>query len=104
MKHSSPISNKKTYEPIFNFIVDHMRTKHCTLRQSKGTDSICDEPKQYQICPINNFVNESPDLLETLPWKILMTLMRIRLDCSMEDLAYRFLVYPLDLLQVSLEL
>ena len=73
-----------------------MRTKHRKLKYYKGPDSVSDEPKQYQISPIKHLCQRKPgpSRIVSLEDEILMTLMRIRLDCPVEDLAYRFGVSP----------
>lgn len=81
---------------IFDFIVDHVRTKHQKLKYYKGHDSITTNPKQYQVSPIKDLCQRKPgpSRILSLEDEILMTLMRIRLDCPVEDLAFRFGVSP----------
>ena len=64
-----------------------MRTKHRKLKYYKGPDSVSDEPKQYQISPIKHLCQRKPgpSHIVSLEDEILMTLMRIRLDCPVED-------------------
>ena len=66
------------------------------LKYNKAPDSVSDEPKQYQISPIKHLCQRKPgpSRIVSLEDEILMTLMRIRLDCPVENLAYRFGVSP----------
>ena len=59
----------------------------------KGSNSMnADCPKQYQLSPIKHLSQHKPgpSRILSLEDEILMTLMRIRLDCPVEDLAFRF--------------
>ena len=51
-----------------------------------------DCPKQYQLSPVKHLSQHKPgpSRILSLEDEILMTLMRIRLDCPVEDLAFRF--------------
>ena len=51
-----------------------------------------DCPKQYQLSPVKRLSQHKPgpSRILSLEDEILMTLMRIRLDCPVEDLAFRF--------------
>ena len=81
---------------IFEFIVDHVRIKHRKLKYYKGADSISDEPKKYQVSPVKHLCQRKPgpSRIVSLEDEILITLMRIRLDCPVEDIAFRFGISP----------
>ena len=80
---------------IFMFIVDHVRPKHTKLHYFKSTSSAIEE-KQYQISPIKLYCQRKPGPCRRLSLEdeIIMTLMRIRLDAPVEDLAFRFGISP----------
>ena len=73
-------------------------SKHfCTSQTSeihyyKGSNSINADPKQYQLSPVKDLSQHKPgpSRILSLEDEILMTLMRIRLDYPVEDLAFRF--------------
>ena len=48
--------------------------------------------KEYQLSPVKDLSQHKPgpSRILSLENEILMTLMRIRLDCPVEDLAFRF--------------
>ena len=78
---------------IFEFLVDHVRAKHQKIHYYKGSNSMnADCPKQYQLSPVKHLSQHKPEpsRILSLEDEILMTLMRIRLDCPVEDLAFRF--------------
>ena len=77
---------------IFMFIVDHVRPKHKKLQYYRGSSSTTTTPKKYQISPVTQFCQRKPGKprMLSLEDEILMTLMRIRLDAPVEDLAFRF--------------
>ncbi len=78
---------------IFMFIVDHVRPKHKKLQYYRGSSSTTTTtPKKYQISPVTQFCQRKPGKPRMLSVEdeILMTLMRIRLDAPVEDLAFRF--------------
>ena len=81
---------------VFEFIVDHVRVKHQKIHYYKGSTSMNAGQKQYQLSPVKNLCQHKPGPPRILPLEeeILMTLMRIRLDCPIEDLAFRFGVSP----------
>ena len=59
------------------------------------------DPKPYQLSPVKDLSQHKPGpfRIRSLEDEILVTLMRIRLDCPVEDLAFRFqLVLPQALL------
>ena len=78
--------------PPSEFIVDHVRAKHQKIHYYKGSNSINADPKQYQLSPVKDLSQHKPgpSRILSLEDEILMTLMRIRLDCTVEDLAFRF--------------
>ena len=77
---------------IFEFIVDHIRAKHQNIHYYKGSNSMNADPKQYQLSPVKDLSQHKPgpSRILSLEDEILMTLMRLRLDCPVEDLAFRF--------------
>ena len=77
---------------IFEFIVDHVRAKHQKIHHYKGSNSMNVDPKQYQLSPVKDLSQHKPwpSCILSLEDEILTTLMRIRLDCPVEDLALRF--------------
>ena len=78
---------------IFEFIVDHVRAKHQKIHYYKGSNYMnADCPKQYQLSPVKHLSQHKPgpSRILSLEDEILMILMRIHLDCPVEDLAFRF--------------
>ena len=77
---------------ISEFIVDHVRAKHQKIHYYKGSNSMNVGPKQYQLSPVKDLSQHKPgpSRILSLEDEILMNLMRIRLDCPVEDLAFRF--------------
>ena len=77
---------------IFMFIVDHVRPKHSKLQYYRGSTSNTNKTKKYQISPVTQFSQKKPGKPRKLSLEneILMTLMRIRLDAPVEDLAFGF--------------
>ena len=75
---------------VFEFIVEHVRPKHCKLQYYKG--AISSSTKKYQFSPARLFCQKKPGPARSLSLEdeVLMTLMRIRLDAPVEDLAFRF--------------
>ena len=77
------------------FIVDHVRPKHTKLHYFKSTSSairgetISNQSNQTLL---SAKARSMPRL--SLEDEILMTLMRIRLDAPVEDLAFRFGISP----------
>lgn len=74
----------------FIFIADHVRPKRQKLQYYKGDKS--STIKQYQFSPVKPFSQNKPGPSRFLEIEdeILMTLMRIRLDAPVADLAFRF--------------
>ena len=79
---------------IFELIVDHVRARHQKIHYYKGSNSMNADPKQYQLSPVKDLSQHKPgpSRILSLEDEILMTLMRIRLDCPVEDRAFRFVV------------
>ena len=77
---------------FFEFIVDHVRAKHQKIHHYKGSNSMDADAKQYQLSPVKHLSQHKPGPSRILSPEdeILTTLMRIRLDCPVEDLAFRF--------------
>ena len=77
---------------IFMFTVDHVRPKHSKLQYYRGSTSSTNKTKKYQISPVTQFSQRKSGKPRKLflENEILMTLMRIRLDAPVEDLAFRF--------------
>ena len=75
---------------VFPFIVDRIRSKHRKVCYFKGRDSY--KAKSYQLSPSKDLSRKKPGPSRklTLEDEILLTLMRIRLDSPVEDLAFRF--------------
>lgn len=75
---------------VFRFIIEHVRPKHLKLQYYKGDNSV--KNKQYQYSPAKLFCQRKPGPSRSLSLEdeILMTLMRIRLDAPVADLAFRF--------------
>ena len=50
------------------------------------------DPKQYQLSPVKDLSHHKPgpSRILSLEDEILTTLLRIRLECPVEDLAFRF--------------
>lgn len=81
---------------IFMFIADHVRPKHKKLQYYRRSKSSTNIVKQYQSSPTQLFCQRKPGPSRSLSLEdeILMTLMRIRLDSPVEDLAFRFGISP----------
>ena len=79
---------------VFMFIVNRVRRKHDKVSYYKGNSSFT--VKKYQHSPSKPLSQKKPGPSRQLDLEdeILMTLMRIRLDSPVEDLAFRFKVSP----------
>ena len=77
---------------VFMFIVDRVRVKHGKVSYYKGNSSFT--VKKYQYSPSKPLSQKKPGRSRQLDLEdeILMTLMRIWLDSTVEDLAFRFKV------------
>ena len=75
---------------VFLFIVDRVRSKHGKISYFKGKNSF--QVKNYQHSPSKPLSRKKtgPSRQLKLEDEILLTLMRIRLDPPIEDLAFRF--------------
>ena len=76
---------------LFLFVANLLKQKHRKIHYKSGNTS-SGEPKRYQISPIKLFCQQRPGRSRKLyiEDELLMTLMRIRLDPPVEDLAFRF--------------
>ena len=76
---------------LFLFVANLLKQKHRKIHYYSGNTS-SGEPKRYQISPIKLFCQQKPGRSRKLyvEDELLTTLMRIRLDSPLEDLAFRF--------------
>lgn len=93
IKQSNELVNFYTGCPsteIFNFIIDKIKPHYPKLQYYRGQSS--HEPKKYQHSPTVEGcqMKPGPKRKLSLENEVFMTLMRIRLDLKIEDLAFRF--------------
>ena len=93
IKHSDALLKVYTGCPsseIFYFIVDKVRPHSAKLHYYRG--QVSHKSKKYQHSPSKAGcqTKPGPKRLLSLENEILMTLMRIRLDLKIDDLAFRF--------------
>ena len=77
---------------IFEFIVDYVQAKRQKIHYCEGSNYMNADPKQYQLRLVKDLSQHKhgPSRILSLENEILTTLMRIRLDFPVEDLAFRF--------------